>query len=243
MIRETIDISKNFFFYTFNVNECQNEINWAKETSLKKVNNTIDSWQYRTSTKRFTNIFQGDLAKNIVKKFISSNIPDLSLVEYDEVRTDNFRNRDLYDLKFQNFEIEVKSSAEKQNLSLIDFYNRRRIIVNQGNCHEHDFFMTFQVFYKPKSNSINFFQNENYLEEDLDVFCNKYLNDFFEKVDKIIIAGAITKKMLQNKNNKLFSVSNSYANASSRSYIDFFVKDSLSPDEAIKYIKDTLENN
>ncbi|WP_308574761.1 hypothetical protein [uncultured Fusobacterium sp.] len=239
MFKEIVDTQKNFFFYTLNVNECQNEISWAKETALKKTNNTFDSWQNRTSTKRFTNIFQGDLAKNIIKKFICSNIPKLSLIEYDKVRTDNFIDKDLYDLKFQNFEIEVKSSAEKQNLTLVDFYNRRRIIINKNNCHEHNFFMTFQVFYKPKFNFITFFQNENYPEQDLNIFSNNYISEFSEKVDKIIIAGAVTKEMLQNTG--LFSISNYSAGANQRDYLDFYIKDTLSPDNAINYIKNILE--
>ena len=63
----------DFQFYEINVNEHLTDLEWAKYTAYSKIKHTIDTWQKRTDEKRFTNIFLGDLAKNLFKTFLKTN--------------------------------------------------------------------------------------------------------------------------------------------------------------------------
>jgi 5-methylthioribose kinase len=61
---------QNHPFFMLNVNQHISEVEWALRTAYLKTNNTIDTWQNRSQCKRFTNLFLGDLAKNLFKTFI-----------------------------------------------------------------------------------------------------------------------------------------------------------------------------
>lgn len=109
---------QNHPFFMLNVNQHISEVEWALRTAYLKTNNTIDTWQNRSQCKRFTNLFLGDLAKNLFKTFIINQRPQYEnfIVEYDLIRSDEFRNRDEFDLKIVNngreCNIEVKSSIK-----------------------------------------------------------------------------------------------------------------------------------
>jgi hypothetical protein len=110
---------KNHDFYKFEINEHMQSIEWAFKTAKAKIKNTVDSYKVRNPLQRFSNIFLGDLAKNLVKEFFINEIKDIKKImkEYDLERKDNFIYPDKYDLKFENgitnFNIEIKSSGEK----------------------------------------------------------------------------------------------------------------------------------
>ena len=56
-------------------------------------------------------------SKNIVKKYLLSLNPELEakLIEYDRIRTDNFKNRDLFDLK-EKYESDAMDWFKEQHL-------------------------------------------------------------------------------------------------------------------------------
>ena len=85
---------KNGRTYLVTSENYKTELEWAKKTAYSKTCNTIDTWQKRSDCKRFTNLFLGDLAKNIFKKFILEIRPQFveNIVEYDLIRNDDFRN-------------------------------------------------------------------------------------------------------------------------------------------------------
>ena len=148
-------------FFEFDVKECVSEVAWARETAYKKAMHTKDTWQRRGACKRFTNLFHGDLAKNIFRRFIVFNRPDVaeSLSEYDRVRDDGFRNNDVYDLmlicKGRQCSIEVKSSCEKYTNSIDEIYANRRLIINVDSVHSHRSCAYVQVMYVPAN--LNYF--------------------------------------------------------------------------------------
>ena len=91
-------------FYSFDMKEHNKEIDWAFKTAKIKTENTINSYKQRTPFEKFANIFLGDLAKNLVKTFLTNEVKESEkyLVEYDLIRKDNFKYHDKYDLKFKD---------------------------------------------------------------------------------------------------------------------------------------------
>lgn len=126
--------------------EILDEINFAIKTAKQKSikNNTQNTWQKnRSSLKKFTDLFPGDLAKNLVRKQILEKF-NIELIDYDKIRTDDFQNNDLFDLKYKSKEIEVKSSIEKYTNKLENLIKNRRIIVYSTRKITD---IVFQVFY------------------------------------------------------------------------------------------------
>ncbi|WP_144581924.1 hypothetical protein [Campylobacter coli] len=232
---EWIDTSKkNHQFVKFIVNNHKKELEWAVKTASLKVNNTVDSWQQRTIYKRFTNIFLGDLAKNIFKTFLITENTNLKekLIEYDEIRTDNFENKDEFDLRiykndkndeYCNFE--VKSSGEKYSTNYNDLL-KRNIIVNYGNIHQHLECAVIQIIFVP--NNLSFFKNENYFDENLDTFIKAYLQDFTNANVLAYIVGYANKEMQEKALNERFEVENVKANSKLREYGRLSIENSLS---------------
>lgn len=63
---EKINVSDNHTLFEDRVKNLKNEVVWATEIATQKAMTTYNSWQNRSPIKRFANIFQGDLAKNVV---------------------------------------------------------------------------------------------------------------------------------------------------------------------------------
>lgn len=220
-------------FYEFQMAECLPEAQWALETAYKKANHTANTWQSRTACKKFTNVFLGDLAKNIFKKFVLLHNPDTanSLVEYDRIRTDEFRNPDQFDLKLtcrnQECTIEVKSSGEKQTQNLLTIYNNRRIIINFGNEHEHYDCVYAQIMFVPEH--LTFFQNGDFSCTSLADFANQYVQNFLTQNIKAYIVGYANEPMQRAAVQNVITMNNQDANADPRDYADLFIRDSKSP--------------
>lgn len=213
--------------------ECIAELEWAHETAYQKANNTADTWQKRNECKRFTNLFLGDLAKNIFKKFILLHKPCVasSLIEYDLIRTDEFKNNDIFDLKLihdnKECTIEVKSSGEKKLKNVSDIFNSRRIIINVGNSHEHFDCVYAQVMFVPED--LSFFTNSNFQCTSLADFSKQYKQEFLNQNIKAYIVGYADEQMQKEAVQKLFNVTDQNAGANTRDYADLLIKDSISP--------------
>ena len=251
---DRIKLQNNHSFYVANVNDYPQCIEWAEVTAMQKYKSIIDTWQKRTDAKRFTNIFLGDLAKNIVKSFILENRPqyekfvfeyDKDVAEYNTDEPKKFKQNEEYDLKISNnnekeWKIEVKSSAEKISNDPSSFLNKRRIIINKKNCHEHFEDFLIQVFFVPEN--LDFFKNENINEVDNIVsFAKVYVNAFKKQNIKAYIAGLADKEM-QKKCQEEFSVTNKYADANTREYANLLIKDTYSPEKLLEFMDNELAN-
>lgn len=221
---------QNHPFFMLDVNQHISEIEWALRTAYLKTNNTIDTWQNRSQCKRFTNLFLGDLAKNLFKTFIINQRPQYEnfIVEYDLIRSDEFRNRDEFDLKIvnngQECNIEVKSSGEKYSNNINSLLSRR-IIINFGNQHQHFECVAVQVMFVPSN--LTFFQNEDFNCENFDEFVNSYKQAFNQQNISAYIVGFATEEMQRNAVNQLFNVSNQQANTNTRNYADLQIENSM----------------
>lgn len=226
--------------------ECQPEVQWARETAYRKTNHTANTWQPRTACKKFTNIFLGDLAKNIFKKFVISNNPDTEnfLIEYDRIRTDDFQNNDQFDLKLicnnKECTIEVKSSGEKSINKPIEIYNKRRIIINFGNSHEHYDCICAQIMFVPED--LAFFKNEDVTCTSLADFADQYVQNFLKQNIKAYIVGYATESMQKEAVQKVITINNQNADATQRDYADFLIKDSKSPNLFLQAIPKPCNN-
>lgn len=222
----------NHNFYKFNINNHYTESEWAFKTAYLKTKNTIDTWQQRSPCKRFTNIFLGDLAKNLFKSFILFYRPHFMkfVVEYDIMRNDNFSQADEYDLRIINnntfYNIEIKSSGEKYTHDINSLLNNRRIVVNVNNIHQHFEDFLIQVMFVPTD--LNFFKNENFDCKDFELFCRKYLQNFYSQNITAYIVGYATRTMQQGAIKNLFNVENKNAGAKNRGYADLAIVNSLS---------------
>ncbi len=247
-----IETSKqNHNFYNFNINNHCTEVQWAKHTAYFKTKNTHDSWQKRTICKKFTNLFLGDLAKNLFKTYLMILRPYYfkdNIVEYDLIRTDTFKNPDKFDLKIvkgnKECTIEVKSSGEKYSSNPNNLLNRR-IIINFGNEHQHFECMAVQILFVPTN--LDFFQNEDYPDcknsnnEYFDKFVNNYINQFHQQNIQAYIVGCADKEMQEKAVSELIKIQNQNANAEQRSYADLQVSNSYSLDNFLNSLDNFME--
>lgn len=234
-----VETSKeNHHFFKFFINNHCTEVEWAKHTAYFKTKNTFDSWQKRTICKRFTNIFLGDLAKNIFKTYIMLLRPYYfknNIIEYDLVRTDWFKNPDKFDLKIVNNNkectIEVKSSGEKYSNDINKLLDRR-IIINFGNEHQHFECMVVQILFVPKN--LNFFKNEDHFEcknssdQYFNNFVNNYILQFYQQNIQAYIVGCADKQMQEEAVNEIIKIQNKNANTQQRGYADLQISRSYS---------------
>jgi hypothetical protein len=209
------------------------EVQFAYNTSdaKSKKNNTANTWQSgRSEFKKFTDLFPGDLAKNIVRYEAKKN--GIEFIDYDKIRTDNFMYNDKYDLSYTNKFIEVKSSIEKYSNALVTLINSRRFIV-YPNREISD--LIFQVFYVFENNEGKVFFADMEILSDIQ-YQTKYniksksdfVASFIKYAPKGCIMGFITKEMAIKKKDEIFNFSNSSVQGdSNRKYIDFFIKDGL----------------
>lgn len=226
----------------FNAADVPAEVNWAKTTALKKANHTADTWQGRSPHKRFENIFLGDLAKNIVKKYLLQEIAGIApfLLEYDQIRTDDFRNRDMFDLMIKNeaasIELEIKSSGEKTLSDPSSLNSSRRLIINQPGPHYHLSDACIQVMFVPAN--MQFFKNEITASQlSLDKYSETYIQEFSAASVSAHIMGFADLQMQKNALAKIFSVNNNGAGANRRSYADLMLSNTHQIDSLTQGIK------
>lgn len=169
------------------------------------------------------------------------NNPDLQnyIVEYDLIRTDDFKNSDEFDLKVvcneKECSIEVKSSGEKKLQNTNDIFNNRRIIINVGNSHEHFDCVYTQIMFVP--DNLSFFTNSNFQCTSLVDFSNQYMQDFLNQNVKAYIVGYADEEMQKEAVQQLFSVRNQNAGANTRNYADLLIKDSISPEKFLEALQ------
>ncbi len=218
------------------------EIEFAIFTADKKSkrSNTANTWQKgRGEFKKFTDLFPGDLAKNMVRAHAKNQ--KLELNDYDKIRTDNFRYQDRFDLMFNNKKIEVKSSLEKINNSAYTLLNKRRFMVyadrevcdlivqvyfvyesNEGKDFFHDIEKTEEAFFRTK-------YNINSKEE--------FVKQFISHSPSALIMGFITRNMVKENKKELFNFSDrKVAGDQMRSYVNIFIKEGIPFSEFVKQL-------
>lgn len=249
-----INTTNGYIYKVENDEKLKKCATWAAKTAFYKASYTADTWQKRPNKyAKFVDIFYGDFAKNIVRSFIESNAANLEIVEYDLIRTDDFKNHDLFDLKVKGREIEVKSSLEKYTKSTNEIYDNRRIIVNVYGSHETLSDFVVQVFFVP--NDLRRFevienfnkQNPNMTDEQTKSKCREEM-DYACGSTSIYVCGWINKEMELNaikeaKSGSSFGVKNYGSNARFRRYANVMIKDSKHMDELISVLQNLSEKN
>lgn len=240
---------ENHHFFMIRVNEQVQDFEWAIQTARAKTKFTFNTWQRgRTSCKIFTNHFLGDLAKNLFKSFLLKERPQYKerILEYDRLRTDNFRIKDDYDLAIETndkirLNIEVKSSGEKKLQNADDFFENRRIVININNQHQHFEWAVVQIMFIPQN--MSFFENENIPCNNFDSFIDGYIKAFKENNVVAYIVGYADEKMQREYASSIYSVKNFQARALKRDYADLRIKNSKPISLFIEELDRILESN
>jgi len=98
--------------------------------TAKKYSFTYKTLMYvRTPVELLDNIFMGDMAKNALIDYLRSH-SSLKVVDYDEIRTDNFQEHDPgwdFMIGKSKIKVEVKSSIPPNNESRSNLINYRDI--------------------------------------------------------------------------------------------------------------------
>jgi hypothetical protein len=195
---------------------------------------TVNTWQKRTSFEKFSDLFIGDLAKNVVGEHLTNTF-SLPIVNYDEVRTDGFTQPDRYDLQVDAVTIEVKSSIEKNLTNIDEVWQQRRIIV-YADQKIHDFI--FQVYFLGESGDLAFcrdvekmrseeFQRKYRVhtpEEFADLFC--------EKVVQAHIVGFADRSLAEQyvREKRFFRFKGKTGREIERDYLNLFIRDCYPPE-------------
>ena len=230
----------NILFLKIWSKNLDHEVSWAIETATQKTITTYNSWQNRSPIKRFANIFQGDLAKNILNSFFKEK--KLYTEEYDKIRTDNFKHHDKFDLKILKngfVEIEVKSSFEKKFTDIRDIFKERNIIINGRGPHCKITEICYQIFFYTDPQNLTFFGNEDSwpgttrLDKDL---CNKYVMEFVKNV-RMCICGFVNKEQQMKALQKPFCVSDNSRGIHSHTYGSFPLIETQSPEKILELLR------
>lgn len=144
---EVIDIDRKNIFILEDKDVYKDIINICFKSAILKTHNTYNSWKKRNKNEIFYNLIVGDVAKKIIGTYLKQN--GITCIDYDEIRNDNFKLPDHFDLKYNNIQIEVKSSIEKYTLDLNTLLNNRRIINNHHHNHINKSEVIIQVFFMP----------------------------------------------------------------------------------------------
>lgn len=98
--------------------------------TVKKYNFTVKAMMYsRSPVELLDNLYMGDMAKNAIYDYLQKNCK-AKVVDYDEIRTDNFQNHDPgWDILVGNkkIKVEIKSSIPPNNESYADIIAKRDI--------------------------------------------------------------------------------------------------------------------
>ena len=115
-------------------------INKTLINTVKKYNYTVKGLMYgRTPVELLDNIFMGDFAKNCVFDYLVKHT-DVKLVDYDEVRTDNFESHDPgWDIMIgdKKIKVEVKSSIPPNQESIQSIIDKRDIKITASHDNGH----------------------------------------------------------------------------------------------------------
>lgn len=108
----------------------QQIIDKTMKNVVKKLNHTNISLMYnRTPVELLDNLYMGDLAKNALYDYLINRV-SVPVVDYDEVRKDNFTEPDPgWDMLVgrSRLKVEIKSSTPPGNEEWIDIINKRDI--------------------------------------------------------------------------------------------------------------------
>lgn len=197
---------------------------------------TADTWQGgRTDLKKFTDLFPGDLAKNIIYDHLTNGM-GLQIDNYDHIRTDDWRNSDPYDLKIGDDTIEVKSSIEKRLAHVEQVRQQRRVMIYAHLQQLNDYI--FQVYYIGENDPNLTFCNE--LERlSIEQLQRKYVfrtfdgfvEQFCAKIQRAHIM-AFADRALADLYMKrpYFHYRGSGSSESSRAYLNLFIRDAYPPE-------------
>jgi hypothetical protein len=101
-------------------------ISEARRVTILKYPSIADTFIHRDLSAKYKSSLEGDMAKYAIKKWFEGN--GLSVNDWDEDRTDNFRSSNkTYDLMVNSKTIEIRSS--KSNDKDIDFILRKFSII------------------------------------------------------------------------------------------------------------------
>lgn len=249
-----VKTSKGYVYRANFCDEMKRCSNWAFKTAYNKANYTFDSWQKRPNKySKFVDIYYGDFAKNIVKSFLLEMNPKLEIEEYDEIRTDDFKEHDLFDLRLKGKKIEVKSSLEKYLNNLDSIYNDRRIIINVNGYHQTLSDFVVQVFFIPIDlKHYEKIEDDNKANPNItdEVVINKCKEEVVYSVKNslIYVMGWIDKQQEQNaiekaKKSNGFGVINPNSNAEYRTYANIMICNSNELDKLVQELTKIQESD
>lgn len=202
---------------------------------------TANTWQQRDAFEQFTDLFPGDLAKNVVDHYLTNTL-GLQITNYDHIRTDNWANTDPYDLKIGNATIEVKSSIEKTLTRIEDVPQNRRIIIYANLQKLNDYIV--QVYYIAESASQGFLKDWEHLrasqlqqkygihsfDDAANLFCSKFQHAHIMAFADRVLA----EKYLRER--RFFSFQGKTGRDVSRTYLNLFIRDAYPPEEFATHI-------
>ena len=100
-----------------------------QQKERKKKSGWIDTWKDRSEEQRMLDFLDGQLGEEGFRKFLKNN--EISYQYYDDIRTDDFKEKDLFDFMLVNRmgnKIEVSVKASKLKKSIADTVERNNIL-------------------------------------------------------------------------------------------------------------------
>lgn len=169
----------------------------AEYTARMKATYTMDTWlRKRTPQERFVTLYEGDLAKVALKEFLGIN--SVPYEDYDEVRDDEFKYRDKWDIRVKrSYLVEIKSSVESRTSDVETVLSQRRYMVYPGK--EAD--INVQAYYVPRLSGFevsfaNFIKNMNEVRKlELDEIAKRLT----EELKIVFLMGWISREELSRK--------------------------------------------
>jgi hypothetical protein len=198
---------------------------------------TADTWQRgRTDLKKFTDLFPGDLAKNIVYDYLTGGL-GLQIVNYDQIRTDDWCNSDPYDLKLGDATIEVKSSIEKSLVHVEEVQKQRRVMIYAQLQHLNNHI--FQVYYIGENDpNLAFCKDIERLpvqklqqKYSFQTF-SEFVELFCAKIQRAHIMAFVDRPLAERYMQRpYFRYRSNRSSENARDYLNLFIRDAYSPDD------------
>jgi hypothetical protein len=220
----------------------KDEIDFAYHTAYQKsINrNTANTWQKnRSGFRKFTDLFAGDLAKNLVRNWLKQQ--HITVIDYDQIRTDNFNKPDEFDLKHHQIIIEVKSSIEKHSSEIENLLEKRRFIIYPQKEFADIIVQVFYVFENEEGK--NFFSDmellaDDDLKEKHQIYKRQdFVNAFIKHAPKALLMGFVTKAMAQENKKAIFKYGNNQLDGDlERDYINFLLKDGYPTEQLHQFL-------
>ncbi len=118
----------------------------------RKLQHVSDTFLQRDQQTRYRNLLCGDISRLVTKRYLEGI--GLSVTDWDDVRTDNFRGtRKRFDLMVNDKTIEVASSVMKQ--PSLSWVLENENIIQPIRVHQKD--IVIQVFYSADPLKLNLF--------------------------------------------------------------------------------------